>query len=548
MWKYYWLNDLSREFLSKWYLTEWETAEERILEIAKHAEKALGIVGFWAKFEEYMSLGYYSLSTPVRCNYGNNRWLPISCFWSDIKDDMSSILYAQAEVWMMSKMWWWTSWYFGNLRHRWAPIKNNWTSSWAVHFMQLFETLTDVVSQWSSRRWAFTPYLDIEHNDINEFLEIWTEWNAIQKMTYWVCIWDEWMKEMIGWDEKKRTLWSKVLKRRSEIWYPYIFFKDNANNNKPECYKDMPITHSNLCAEISLPNNEDESFVCCLASINLLHRDDIKKTDAVQTMIMFLDTVITDFCDKIDAMPEKQRYFMNRARRFAENHRALWLWVIWRHSYLQNNMIAFDSKEALNLTWNIFFEIKEESNKASKILADMFWPCSLCTDRRNTTLLAVAPTTSSSFILWQVSQSIEPYMSNYFIKDNAKWKTVFRNPYLDKILSNKWINNAETWEKIRNNDWSVQSISQLSDKEREVFKTFWEIDQKSIINQAAVRQWFIDQWQSLNLLLANNITVKEINALHILAWELWIKTLYYQHSFNKAQQIARKIKCIWCES
>lgn len=529
-------------------MVNWQSAEDRIKEIAKHAENRLGIVGFWAKFEEYMSLGYYSLSTPVWCNYGNNRWLPISCFWSCIEDDMSSILFTQAEVWMMSKFWGWTSWYFGKLRHRWAPIKNNWESSWAVHFMQLFESLTDVVSQWSSRRWHFSPYLDVEHNDIEEFLKIGTEWNAIQKLTHWVCISSKRMSEMVNGDEEKRELWATILKRRSEVWYPYIFFTDNANENKPECYADHKINHSNMCCEICLPNNEDESFVCCLASINLLHWDKIKWTDAIETMIMFLDTVITEFCEKIDEMPDNQKYFMSRAKRFAERHRALWLWVIWWHSYLQNNMIAFESEKSLAITWEIFKHIKMCSYEASRELAKMFGPCEMCDDRRNTTLLAIAPTTSSAFILWQVSQSIEPYMSNYFIKDTAKVKTVFKNPYLEKLLDDMWMNNEMTWDSIREADGSVQHLDWLTQEEKDVFKTYSEISQDAIIEQAALRQKYIDQWQSLNLLLPSTISVKEINRLHLKAWNMWIKSLYYQHSFNKAQQVARKIKCVWCEA
>lgn len=356
------------------------------------------------------------------------------------------------------------------------------------------------------------------------------------------------MTEMIEWDEWKRDIWAMILKRRSEVWYPYIFFTDNANENKPDCYKNCNINHSNMCTEIMLPNSEDESFVCCLASINMLHWDKIKDTDAIETMIMFLDTVITEFCEKIDEMPWNQNYFMSRARKFAERHRALWLWVIWWHSYLQSNMIAFESEKSLAITWEIFRTIKLRAENASNELAKMFWPCEMCNDRRNTTLLSIAPTTSSAFILWQVSQSIEPYMSNYFIKDTAKVKTVFKNPYLENLLKDKWMDNESVWDSIRENDGSVQHIDWLSKEEKDVFKTYSEINQDAIIEQAALRQKYIDQWQSLNLLLPSTISVKEINRLHIKAWNMWIKSLYYQHSFNKAQQVARKIKCVWCEA
>lgn len=215
--KYYWLNDISREFLSKGYLVNGQSAEDRIKEIAQTAERYLGQEGFAAKFEDYMSRGFYSLATPVWCNYGNSRGLPISCFGSFIEDDMASILFTQAEVGMMSKYGGGTSGYFGQLRHRGAEIRNNGVSSGAVHFMELFDKITDVVSQGSSRRGAFAPYLDIEHGDIKEFLKIGTEGHSIQKLTHGVCVGDQWMQEMIDGDTDKRAIWAEVLKSRSEV-------------------------------------------------------------------------------------------------------------------------------------------------------------------------------------------------------------------------------------------------------------------------------------------------------------------------------------------
>jgi len=548
--KYYWLNNLSRDFLKKWYLVWEQTAEERILEIWKHAEKVLGIVGFCDKFVNYMSLGYYSLSTPIWCNYWNDRWLEISCYGSNISDNIESILYTQAEVGMMSKFWWWTSWYFGQLRPRWAKIKNNWESSGAVHFMQLFKSITDVISQGSSRRWAFTPYLDIEHSDIKEFLKIWTEWNPIQNMTTGVCVSSDWLKSMVKWDEDKREIWAEVLKTRSEIGYPYIFFKDNVNDNKPQWYENKTIYHTNLCSEIALPNNENESFVCCLSSINLLHWDEIVKTDAIEILFMFLDGVMSEFIRKLENFKWDKKYFMQRALNFAKRHRAIWLGVLGWHSYLQKNMIPFASDEAMELTKTIFSKIKERTGSATRELASIYWEAEVCKwyGVRNATTMAIAPTTSSAFILGQVSQSIEPYMSNYFVKDTAKAKVTFQNPYLKDLLVSKSMDTQDVWNNIKSNDWSVQYIDWLTDKEKEVFKTFAEIDQAKIIDQASIRQKYIDQWQSLNILLPWDASVKEINRLHLLAWESGIKWLYYQHSFNKAQEVKRKISCVWCEA
>ena len=292
-----WLTQHSRDFLSAGYIPEGSTPENRIREIGNRAEEILGIVGFSDKFYKYMELGFFSLSSPVWSNFGKKRGLPISCFGSNISDDMGNILYTQSEVGMMSKLGGGTSGFFGNIRHRGASVKNNGEASGAVHIMKLFETMVDVVSQGSVRRGRFSPYLPIEHKDISEFLDIGTEGNPIQELTHGVTVTDKWMKEMIQGDIEKREIWAKVLQRRGEIGYPYIFFKDNANNGAPEVYQKnkYSINASNLCTEIMLPTNDNWSFVCCLSSINLLHYDKWKDTDAVETMIYFLDAVITEF-------------------------------------------------------------------------------------------------------------------------------------------------------------------------------------------------------------------------------------------------------------
>lgn len=243
---FYWLNDESRLFLSRGYLTDGQEAEERLKDISNRAEEILGIKGFADKFYGYLSKGYYSLSTPVWNNFGTNRGFPISCFGSSMNDSMSSILHASSEVGMMSKYGGGTSGYFGNLRPRGADITNNGKSSGASHFVKLFEQMTDTVSQGQSRRGRFAPYLPIDHPDVMEFLEIGVEGNDIQDVNHAVTVTDEWMLEMISGDKQKREVWAKVLQRRTEMGYPYIFFTDTVNDNKPDWYKDFPITHSNL--------------------------------------------------------------------------------------------------------------------------------------------------------------------------------------------------------------------------------------------------------------------------------------------------------------
>ena len=554
-----WLTDHSRSFLSAGYIQEGVSAEERIMEIAERAENILNIKGFAKKFYDYMGQGFYSLSSPVWSNFGKKRGLPISCFGSNIADDMGNILYSQSEVGMMSKLGGGTSGYFGHIRHRGAKVKNNGEASGAVHIMKLFETMVDVVSQGSVRRGRFSPYLPVEHSDISEFLDIGTEGNPIQELTHGVTVTNEWMKQMIDGDTEKRNIWAKVLQRRGEIGYPYIFFKDNANNGAPEVYKknNWSINASNLCTEIMLPTNEDWSFVCCLSSINVLHYEKWKDTDAVETMIYFLDAVISEFVEKLEVykkssdLDDQQTFlFMERAYKFASEHRALGLGVLGWHSLLQSKMLSFNSQEAYYLNTEIFKLIKNKSYKASEELAAQFGEPKVLrgAGRRNTTLNAVAPTTSSAFILGQVSQGVEPIWSNIYVKDIAKTKTTIKNPFLIKLLEEKGMNTPETWNSIRDKDGSVQHLDFLTTEEKDVFKTYCEIDQMDIIYQAANRQNYIDQGQSINLMVHPNMSAKEINKLYIKGWELGLKSLYYQHSMNAAQQFKQNKECASCEA
>ena len=553
-----WLNENSRKFLAAGYLGEGITAEERISNIAQRAEQLLEMPGFADKFYYYMSQGFYSLASPVWSNFGKERGLPISCFGSHIDDDIGNILYSQSEVGMMSKLGGGTSGYFGKIRHRGAAIKDNGEASGAVHIMRLFESMVDVVSQGSVRRGRFSPYLPIDHPDIMEFLEIGTEGNPIQELTHGVTVKDDWMQQMIDGDVEKRTVWAKVLQSRGEMGYPYIFFTDNANNGAADVYKDknLPIYASNLCTEIMLPSDHNWSFVCVLSSINVLHYDKWKDTDAVETMIYFLDAVITEFLEKLevyknsDDLDDQQTFlFMERAYNFSKENRALGMGVLGWHSLLQSRMLPFDSQGAFDLNSEVFKNIKEHSNKASRDLAEKFGEPELLKGygRRNTTLNAVAPTTSSAFILGQVSQGIEPIWSNIYVKDIAKIKTTIKNPFLVKLLEEKGMDTPEVWRQIRDRDGSVQDLDFLSENEKEVFKTYAEIDQMSIIYQAANRQNHIDQGQSLNIIIHPDTSTKDINKIHVTAWKLGLKSLYYQHSMNAAQKFKQKKECESCE-
>jgi ribonucleoside-diphosphate reductase alpha chain len=545
---YYWLNTKSRAFLERGYLQNGQTPEERIREIAEAAERILRKEGFADKFESYMKKGWISLSTPIWSNFGNKRGLPISCNGSFVDDTMESILYKASEVGMMTKYGAGTSAFFGELRGRGADISIGGKSSGSVHFMELYQSVIDIVSQSNIRRGNFAAYLPIDHPDIEEFISIRDEGHPIQYIFTGVCITDQWMREMIDGDNTKRKLWAKILKKRFESGVPYLFFTDNANNNAPQVYKDkgIKIHCSNMCTEIMLPSSNIWSFVCDLLSLNALHFDDWKNTDLPETATYVLDAVMSEYIEKTRNIP-----FMEAPHTFAKEHRALGIGLLGWHSYLQSKMIPFESMEAKYLNTEIWKLLKEKTYQASREMAQEYGEPEILRGygMRNTTTLAIAPTTSSSFILGQVSPSIELLNSNYFVKDLAKGKFTYKNPYLAKTLIKHDKNTKEVWEDILSHGGSVQHLDFLTDHEKNVFKTFGETSQKEIVIQAVQRQKYIDQGQSLNLMIHPDTSVKDVNKLLIFGWENGIKSFYYQRGTNPSQELTRNLlSCPSCEA
>jgi ribonucleoside-diphosphate reductase alpha chain len=551
---FYWVTEETRQFMEKGYLDPGQTVEERVREIAAHAADILkdtletGAEDFEERFYDCMKKGWFSLSTPVWVNFGKNKGLPISCYGTQLEDDTFDILRGAAEIGAMSKLGGGTATYFGKLRPRGAKISSGGETNGAVSMMELFNTTTNIISQGKVRRGSWAAYLDVEHPDIEEFLQIRSEGHPIQDVSFAVCIGNEWMQSMIDGDQKKRSIMAKIHKKRSETGYPYIFFTDNVNDQRPQWYKDqgMEIKHSQLCAEIMEYTDQDKSFVCCLSSMNALHFDEWVNTDAVRVMTAFLDAVYTEFIDKAKGIP-----FMEKAVCFAEEHRSIGIGVLGYHSYLQSKGIPFESLQAKFINRSIFNFIKQESDEMSQIMADHGGePAALKGyGYRHSTRMAVAPTTSSSFILGQVSPSIEPLQSNYFTKDLAKGKFTYKNPYLKEVLEGYGKDDVETWKSIMMKGGSVQHLDFLTQDERDVFKTFAEISQMEVVQQAADRQEYIDQGQSLNLMISDEVPLKDINKLVISAWEKGIKTLYYQRGVNKAQAVGRDIlSCSVCEA
>ncbi len=546
--KLWWKNEESEQILNRGYLLKGETVEGAIERVSTAAAQRLYKPELKEAFQEMIERGWMSLSSPIWANMGTERGLPISCFNVHVPDNIEGITHKLGEVIMQTKIGGGTSAYFGSLRARGSAVTDNGKSSGAVSFMRLFDTAMDTISQGGVRRGAFAAYMDIDHPDIMEFLTIKDIGSPIQNLFNAVCVPDYWMQDMVDGDMHKREVWAKVLESRQQKGLPYIFFTDNVNRNKPQVYKDhkLMVNASNLCSEIMLPSTADESFICCLLSMNLELYDEWKDTDAVKLAIFFLDAVLQEFIVKTEG-----NYYLASANKFAKRHRALGLGVLGWHSYLQRNMIAFESMEAKTLTSKIFKDIQERAEKASMELARIYGEPELLKGygRRNTTTMAIAPTTSSSAILGQTSPGIEPYSSNYYKAGLSKGNFMRKNKYLKELLKTKGIDNEETWRTIMLNHGSVQHLEELSQHEKNVFKTFKEISQLEIIQQASIRQKYIDQSQSLNLNIPSNLPVKEVNKLIIEAWKLGIKTLYYQRSQSVSKELVMNlVTCTSCEA
>ncbi len=544
----WWVNEESEQILNRGYLLKGETIEGAIDRITSAACKRLYKPELKEAFTEMIERGWMSLSSPIWANMGTERGLPISCFNVHVPDSVEGITHKLGEVIMQTKIGGGTSGYFGELRERGSAVSDNGKSSGAVSFMKLFDTAMDTISQGGVRRGAFAAYLDIDHPDIEEFLNIKSIGSPIQNLFNGVCVPDYWMQEMVEGDRKKRETWAKLLESRQQKGLPYIFFSDNVNKNKPQVYKDkeMTIRSSNLCSEIALPSDFDESFICCLSSMNLELYDEWKDTEAVKMAIFFLDAVLQEFVAKTE-----DNHYLACANRFAKRHRALGLGVLGWHSYLQKNMIPFEGMEAKMLNNAIFKDISEKAHKASCELALIYGEPEVLRGygMRNTTLMAIAPTTSSSAILGQTSPGIEPFSSNYYKAGLSKGNFMRKNKYLKKLLAEKGIDNEDTWRSIMLNHGSVMHLDELTTEEKDVFKTFKELSQLEIIQQAAMRQKYIDQAQSLNLNIPASLPVKNVNQLIIEAWKLGVKTLYYQRSQSVSKElVANLVSCSSCEA
>jgi ribonucleoside-diphosphate reductase alpha chain len=561
--------------ISKGYLLAGETPKDAYWRVSTSVARRLGKPQMASKFFDYIWRGWLNLATPVLSNTGTDRGLPISCFGIDVADSIQDIGTKNLEMMLLAKHGGGVGIGINQIRPAGSKITQNGTSDGVVPFAKIYDSTILATNQGSVRRGAASVNLNIEHDDFDEWIEIREPKGDVNRqclnLHQCVVVGDKFMRKLEDGDDEARRRWSKVLQKRKATGEPYIMYKGNVNKQNPEAYKQnsLKVFMTNICSEITLHTDESHSFVCCLSSLNLSKYDEWKHTDLIYTATWFLDGVLEEFIQRAKNM----RGFENSVRS-AEKGRALGLGVLGWHTYLQQKGIPFDSLPAQFETRRIFSQLKIESERASRDMAQEYGEPLWCvgTGMRNTHLRAVAPTVSNSKLAGNVSPGIEPWAANVFTEQTAKGTFIRKNRELEKVLRKVGINNKETWDKILSDGGSIQGIDELDnwvycdgrvmnvsdcaegkdvDMVKDVFKTFKEINQLELVRQAGIRQQYIDQSVSLNLAFPSQATPKWMNQVHMEAWRHGIKTLYYTRTESVLRgdiaQQAMSSDCLSCD-
>lgn len=527
-----WMTEEGFKTLQAGYMLPGETPREMYQRVANAAAsyQKSDVDGWSKKFFGVMWRNWLCPASPVLSNMGTNRGLPISCNSNHVGDSVDSIFDKAHELAMLSKNGAGVGMYLGDIRGRGATIKGNGKSEGIIPWCKVYDSTVISVSQGSTRRGAAAVYTGVRHTDIEEFINMRRPTGDMNRrclnLNHGISITDEFMQSIINGNQKDRHLWMEILKARVETGQPYMLFVDNANRANPECYvkNGLKVSTSNICTEIMLHTDVEHTFVCCLSSMNLVRWEEWKDTDAIEIAVRFLDAVIEEYIQKASSEPG-----LEASVRSAVKGRAIGIGVLGWHTLLQSRMIPFDSFEAMMLNGQIFRTMKAKAEKATAQLAVELGEPEWCKGfgRRNTHLLAVAPTVSNSAIAGGHSAGIEPWAANVFSKKSAKGTFIVKNQQLEAMLEKIGMNTPEVWKSINEQSGSVQHLKWLSADEKAVFLTAREINQHAIIKQAAQRQKFIDQGQSVNLFFAANSDPKYIHEVHMAAWQEGLKSLYY---------------------
>ncbi|WP_354856348.1 ribonucleoside-diphosphate reductase subunit alpha [Acetobacter fabarum] len=506
---------------------------------------------------DYISRHWFMPATPVLSNGGTTRGLPISCFLNEANDSLKGIVDLWNEnVWLASKGGGIGS-YWGNLRSIGENVGRNGKTSGVIPFIRVMDSLTLAISQGSLRRGSAAVYLPVWHPEIEEFIELRrpTGGDPNRKalnLHHGILVSDAFMRAVEADDEwallspkdnsvirkiSARGLWIRILTARMEQGEPYIVYSDHVNNARPEHHKlaGLEVKTSNLCSEITLPTGIDHhgkarTAVCCLSSLNLETWDEWSdNTQFIEDVMIFLDNVLQDF---IDRAPED----MERAKYAAMRERSVGLGVMGFHSFLQAKNVPFES--VIAKVWNrkIFKHIRAQADAASRHLAELRGPCPDAEEygiqERFSNKMAIAPTASISIIAGNASPGIEPIAANVFLQKTLSGSFTVRNRHLLKLLVEKGQDTPEVWSSITTSKGSVQHLDFLTQQEKDVFKTAFELDQRWVVEHAADRQPFICQAQSVNLFLPADVHKRDLNQIHFQAWKKGLKSLYYCRSLS----------------
>lgn len=550
-----WLTHEGLQTLRGGYLLPGETPRGMYARVSHAAARRLERPDLAERFFDILWKNWLCLASPVAANMGTERGLPISCNTIHVADDLFDIGNKNTELMMLSKYGAGVGIYMGDVRARGVPIRGTGgLSDGVMAWNKIYDSSIHSTNQGATRRGAAAVYLPVGHGDFDEFLGMRRPTGDLNKrclnLNQGAVIDDAFMRSLEAGDVKNRKLWEEILTTRVETGEPYLLFIDNVNRQNPASYKnrDMLVKTSNICIEIMLYTDQWHTFVCCLSSMNLVRWDEWKDTDAVELAIWFLDAVMSEYIDKAKDLPG----FAN-AVRFAEKSRAIGLGGLGWHSLLQARSIPFDSLDAMMLNAQIWRHMRAECDRTTAELAHIYGEPEWCEglERRHTHCLAAAPTVSNAKISGGFSPSIEPWAANYFVEASAKGTFIRKNPQLEALLVAKGRNDDATWTQIHKDGGSVQGLNCLSDHEKTVFLTAREINQFAIIRQAAQRQQWIDQGQSVNLFFGSNSDPRYIHEVHMEAWRSGIKGLYYcrSESILRADLATRqKDECAACEA
>ena len=534
--------DVYKKTITGGYLFNGETPRQAYKRVASTVAMRLKKPEMADKFFEYIWNGWLCLASPVLSNTGTERGLPISCFGIDVADSIYDIGKKNLEMMLLAKHGGGVGIGINQIRPAGSEITMNGTSDGIVPFCKVYDSSILATNQGAVRRGAASVNLNIEHADWEDWLEIREPKGDVnrQSLNLHQCtiIGDKFMRKLAAGDKVARRKWGKLLQKRKATGEPYIMFKGNVNKQNPSMYKDnaLKVFMTNICSEIVLHTDENHSFVCCLSSLNLAKYHEWKDSNLIYDSIWFLDGVLEEFIQKA-----KNRRGFENAVRSAEKGRALGLGVLGWHTYLQQKEFPFEGLLAQYETRRIFSQIKIESERASMALAETYGEPLWCvgTGMRNTHLRAIAPTVSNSKLAGNISPGIEPWAANVFTDQSAKGTFIRKNPTLVDVLEEHGLNTDKIWKQILKDEGSVQGIKALDkimvgpDKDipiKEVYKTFKEINQFDLVNQAGIRQQYIDQAVSLNLAFPAQADPKFINKVHLEAWKKGIKTLYYMRT------------------